>query len=331
MRRRFSALLLAALLLALRACGRESAPAPALLFRYADNQPQDYPTTKAAEYFAQLVEERSGGQIRIRVFADAALGDEIGVFKQMQFGGIDFARASVGTLAGFVPEMAILQLPYLFEDAEHMWRVLDGAIGGELLAAIESADVIGLSWFDAGARNIYTRVPVRTLDDLEGLTIRVQESDLMSRMIRLWGASPVQMPYGEVYSALQTGRIDGAENNWPSYEATGHYEAAPYYLLQAHCRLPEAMLVSRVTLDKLRTLDPDYGELLLACAREAALYERELWLERERASEALVRAQGCVVTEPDAEELSRFRAAVQPMYEGFSEPMQQLIERIRAS
>lgn len=331
MRRRFSALLLAALLLALRACGQESAPAPALLFRYADNQPQDYPTTKAAEYFAQLVEERSGGQIRIRVFADAALGDEIGVFKQMQFGGIDFARASVGTLAGFVPEMAILQLPYLFEDAEHMWRVLDGAIGGELLAAIESADVIGLSWFDAGARNIYTRVPVSTLDDLEGLTIRVQESDLMSRMIRLWGASPVQMPYGEVYSALQTGRIDGAENNWPSYEATGHYEAAPYYLLQAHCRLPEAMLVSRVTLDKLRTLDPDYGELLLACARKAALYERELWLERERASEALVRAQGCVVTEPDAEELSRFRAAVQPMYEGFSEPMQQLIERIRAS
>lgn len=331
MRRRFSALLLAALLLALCACGRESAPAPALLFRYADNQPQDYPTTKAAEYFAQLVEERSGGQIRIRVFADAALGDEIGVFKQMQFGGIDFARASVGTLAGFVPEMAILQLPYLFEDAEHMWRVLDGAIGGELLAAIESADVIGLSWFDAGARNIYTRVPVSTLDDLEGLTIRVQESDLMSRMIRLWGASPVQMPYGEVYSALQTGRIDGAENNWPSYEATGHYEAAPYYLLQAHCRLPEAMLVSRVTLDKLRTLDPDYGELLLACARKAALYERELWLERERASEALVRAQGCVVTEPDAEELSRFRAAVQPMYEGFSEPMQQLIERIRAS
>lgn len=331
MRRLFSALLLSALLLALCACGRETSPAPALLFRYADNQPQDYPTTKAAEYFAQLVEERSGGEIRIRVFADAALGDEIGVFKQMQFGGVDFARASVGTLAGFVPEMAILQLPYLFEDAGHMWRVLDGAIGDELLAAIESADVIGLSWFDAGARNIYTRVPVSTLDALEGLTIRVQESELMSRMIRLWGASPVQMPYGEVYSALQTGRIDGAENNWPSYEATGHYEAAPYYLLDAHCRLPEAMLVSRVTLDKLRALDPDYEELLLACAREAALYERELWLERERASEELVRAQGCVVTEPSAEELSRFRAAVQPMYEGFPEPMQQLIERIRAS
>ncbi len=330
MRRFAAALLCAAFILGLGACGHEAAPHPELLLRYADNQPQDYPTTKAAEYFAALVEERSGGRVRIRVFADAALGDEIGVFRQMQFGGIDFARASVGTLAGFVPEMAILQLPYLFEDAGHMWRVLDGEIGAELLGTIESAGVIGLSWFDAGARNIYTRVPVRTLADLRGLTIRVQESDLMSRMIRLWGASPVQMPYGEVYSALQTGRIDGAENNWPSYEATGHYEAAPYYLLDAHCRLPEAMLVSRVTLDKLLELDPDFEELLLACAREAAVYERELWQERERASEELVRASDCVVTEPDEGEIVRFREAIAPMYEGFSVPLQQLIERIRA-
>lgn len=331
MKRLFAALLGIALLLSLCACGRETAPTPALLLRYADNQPQDYPTTKAAEYFAQLVEERSGGQIRIRVFADATLGDEISVFKQMQFGGIDFARASVGTLASFVPEMAVLQLPYLFEDAGHMWRVLDGEIGGELLGTIESADVVGLSWFDAGARNIYTRVPVRSLDDLAGLTIRVQESDFMSRMIRLWGASPIQMPYGEVYSALQTGQIDGAENNWPSYEATGHYEAAPYYLLDAHCRLPEAMLVSLVTLDKLRALDPSYEELLLVCAQEAAEYERELWQERESASEALVRASGCVVSELDEKELGRFREALQPMYEGFPAPLQQLVERIRAS
>ncbi len=330
MRRFAAALLCAAFFLCLGACGHEAASTPALLLRYADNQPQDYPTTKAAEYFATLVEERSGGRVRIRVFADAALGDEISVFRQMQFGGIDFARASVGTLAGFVPEMAILQLPYLFEDAEHMWRVLDGEIGAELLGTVESAGVIGLSWFDAGARNIYTRVPVRTLADLRGLTIRVQESDLMSRMIRLWGASPVQMPYGEVYSALQTGRIDGAENNWPSYEATGHYEAAPYYLLDVHCRLPEAMLLSRVTLDKLLELDPDFEELLLACAREAAVYERELWQERERASEETVRASGCVVTEPDEEEIARFREAIAPMYEGFSEPLQQLIEHIRA-
>ena len=331
MRRLLAALLCAATFLCLCACGHESDESPALLLRYADNQPKDYPTTKAAEYFAQLVEERIGGQIRIRVYADAALGDEISVFRQLQFGGIDFARASVGTLAGFVPEMEILQLPYLFADAEHMWRVLDGEIGEELLGTIANAGVVGLSWFDAGARNIYTRVPVKSLDDLEGLTIRVQESDLMSRMIRLWGAAPVQMPYGEVYSALQTGRIDGAENNWPSYEATGHYEAAPYYLLDAHSRLPEAQLVSQITMDKIRALNPDYEGLLLTCAMEAALYERELWRERERASEALVRASGCIVTEPSADELARFREAVQPLYGGFSEPVQRLVERIQQS
>ena len=153
----------------------------------------------------------------------------------------------------------------------------------------------------------------------------------MSRMIRLWGAAPVQMPYGEVYSALQTGRIDGAENNWPSYEATGHYEAAPYYLLDAHSRLPEAQLVSQITMDKIRALNPDYEGLLLTCAMEAALYERELWRERERASEALVRASGCIVTEPSADELARFREAVQPLYGAFSEPVQRLVERIQQS
>ena len=331
MRRLFAVLLCAALLFTLCACGYESASTPTLLLRYADNQPKDYPTTKAAEYFAQLVEERTEGRIRIKVYSDAALGDEIGVFRQLQFGGVDFARASVGTLAGFVPDMAILQLPYLFENAEHMWRVLDGEIGEELLGTIAEADVIGLSWFDAGARNIYTRMPVQSLDDLEGLTIRVQESDFMSRMIRLWGASPVQMPYGEVYSALQTGRIDGAENNWPSYEATGHYEAAPYYLMDAHSRLPEAQLVSQVTLNKIRTLNPAYESVLFLCAREAAMYERELWQERERDSEALVRASGCIVTELSPTELDRFREAVQPLYGDFSEPVQQLIERIRQS
>ncbi|MCR5137915.1 MAG: TRAP transporter substrate-binding protein [Oscillospiraceae bacterium] len=329
MKRLLAGLLCAALLFCLCACGHEAVSAPTLLLRYADNQPKGYPTTEAAEYFARLLEERTGGRIRIRIYADAELGDEISVFRQLQFGGIDFTRVSVGTLAGFVPEMVILQLPYLFEDAEHMWRVLDGEIGEELLGTVADTGVTGLSWFDAGARNIYTRVPVRSLDDLEGLTIRVQESDFMSRMIRLWGASPVQMPYGEVYSALQTGRIDGAENNWPSYETTGHYEAAPYYLLDAHSRLPELQLVSRITLDKIRALDPDYEELLYSCAREAALYERALWQERERSSEALVRASGCIVTEPDEKELDRFRSAVQPLYGGFSDPLQQLIERIR--
>ena len=186
-----------------------------------------------------------------------------------------------------------------------------------------------MGWFDAGARNLYTRVPVSTLRDLKGLTIRVQESALMSEMIRLWGAVPVQMVYSEVYSALETGRIDGAENNWPSYETTGHFEAAPYYLLDAHFRLPEAQIISQVTLDKLNALDPSYEELVFSCARESALYERKLWQEREQISKERVQRAGCVVTELSEEEKDRFRKALQPMYEGFSEPMHELIMQIR--
>ena len=311
------------------ACARESKPEPVLLLRYADNQPEDYPTTKAAQYFADLVEERSGGKVVIRVFPDARLGEEISVFEQMQFGGIDFSRFSVGTLAEYVPEINILRLPYLFEDADHMWRILDGEIGGELLESIRSTGVVGMSWFDAGTRNLYTRTMVRSLDDLSGMTIRVQESDFLSRIVSLWGAEPIQLPYGSVYSALQTGRIDGAENNWPSYEATGHYEAAPYYLLDGHSRLPEVQIISQVTLEKLRSLDETYEDLILSCAREAALYERTLWQEREIYSEERVRSLGCVVTELSEEEKNRFREAVQPMYEGFSEPMHDLITRIQ--
>ena len=330
--RRLTALLLAALLtLTLCGCGKAQESGPNLLLRCADNQPEDYPTTRAAEYFASLVEERTGGQIVIRVFPNAELGGEKSVFEQMQFGGIDFARVSVGTLAAEVPEAEMLQLPYLFRDADHMWRVLDGKIGDELLLSVRKADVVGLSWFDAGARNIYTRIPVASLQDLKGLTIRVQESELMSEMIRLWGAVPVQMVYSEVYSALETGAIDGAENNWPSYEATGHFEAAPYYLLDGHARLPELLLVSKVTLEKIMALDESYIDVLLQCAREAAIFERELWKERERASEALVRENGCVVTELDADALREFRDAAAPLYEGFPPEIQTIIKRIQAS
>lgn len=318
--------------LALSGCGpAEEAAAPELILRYADNQTEDYPTSMAAKYFAELVEERTGGRIRIRIYAGGELGDEISVFEQTQFGGVDFTRISAGTLAEFVPEAEVLQLPYLFTDADHMWRVLEGEIGDELLEAIRASGVVGLSWFDAGARNIYTRTPVHTLEELAGMNIRVQESDFMSRALRLWGAVPVQLTYSDVYSALQMGKIDGAENNWPSYESTGHFEAAPYYLLSGHFRLPETQIVSTVALDKIRAIDASYEEIVFQCARETALYERELWREREAESEELVKSYGCVVTELSAGEQEAFRLAVQPMYDGFSGETRELIDRILIS
>ena len=333
MKRRLLLVLLSGLLpLLLCGCKRAGEPAvPDLILRYADNQPADYPTTAAAEYFARLVEERTGGRVRIRVFPDGLLGDEASAFEQIQFGGVDMGRISVGTLARFVPETEVLQLPCLFRDSEHMWRVLDGEIGERLLLDIQSAGAVGLSWFDAGARNFYTTRPVRTLEDLSGLRIRVQESALMSRMVRLWGATPMQLPYGAVYSALQTDQIDGAENNWPSYESSGHFEAAPYYLLDGHSRLPEAQVISSIALQKLTALDEGYLDLLRDCARECALYERELWKEREAESEKTARGYGCVVTELAPGDREKLLRAAQPLYDSIGGEAKALVERIRAS
>lgn len=306
-------------------------PQPELILRYADNQPADYPTTKAAEYFAQLVRQRTHGKILIRVYDNGELGDENRVLEQVQFGGIDMTRISMGTLSDFFPDVDVLCLPYLYDDADHMWRVLDGEIGDTLLASTRQAEVIGLSWYDAGARSFYTREKIACLEDLAGLKIRVQESELMHSVVQCLGATPVEIQYGEVYSALQTGKIDGAENNWPSYESTGHFEAAPYYLLDAHTRLPEMQIISTVAWDKVTEVDEDYGTILAQCARESALYERRLWKEREVESEERVRSLGGVVTELPEKELQKFRDAVKPLYDSYPEQYREIIEKIQTS
>lgn len=331
MRRRVGLILLLCLLLC--GCGARAGDkdVPLLILRYAENQPANYPTTAAAEYFARLVEERTKGKIRVRLYCNGELGDELQVFEQVQFGGIDMARVSLGTLAEPYPIFEVLELPFLYDDAEHMWRVLDGPIGAKFLTNSRQAGVIGLSWFDAGARSFYTRQPVNGLEDLRGLTIRVQESAFMSRMVELLGAVPVQIPYNDVYSAMQTAKIDGAENNWSSYAYTGHFEAAPYYLLDEHSRLPEMQIMSTVALDKIAEIDQDYVTIVQACAKECAVYERELWQRKQAESEKKVRDYGCVVTSLTDGQIEEFRQAVQPMYEECTEEEQALIRQIRES
>lgn len=326
-------LLACTLVFLLCGCGNttEKKQTPELILRYADNQPEDYPTTVAAEYFAQLVKERTHGKICIRVYCNGELGDENRVLEQVQFGGIDLARASLGTLSEFQSDLDALMLPYLYEDADHMWRVLDGQIGDAFLSSTRKINVIGLSWYDAGARSFYTRKQITCLEDLAGLNIRVQESELMSRMVEYLGAVPLEIQYGDVYSALQTGKIDGAENNWPSYESSGHFEAAPYYLLDAHSRLPEMQIISSVAWDKIAEIDEDYCSIVRQCAKESAIYERELWKQREEASEERVKSLGGVVTQLSDGELAKFREAVQPLYDNCSEETKEIIKKIRNS
>ena len=301
---------------------------PELILRYAENQPEDYPTTKAALDFARRVEEKTNGRVKIAVYSGGELGAEQSVIQQMQFGGIDFARVSLSPLAEQLPALSVLQLPFLYQDADQMWRVLDGAIGDEFLATLDSMDLTGLSWFDAGVRSFYTRERVTTLEELRGLTLRVQESDMMSEMVRDLGADPVQVVYSQVYATLHNGEIDGAENNWPSYEAMGHYEVAPYFLKDEHTRVPEIQLASVPAMQKLAQLDPSFPGIIRSCARESALTERTLWAAREQNAERNMRDRGVVVTELSTEEKQKFREAVQPMYDHFGEQMK-LIERIQ--
>ena len=304
---------------------RNPGDSPDYVFLYAENQTEDYPTTLGAQRFADLVYERTEGRIRILVKCNAELGSESDVITQMRYGGIAFARVSLSQLAGLVPEMNVLQVPYLYSDSDHMWRVLDGQIGTEFLTKTKKYGLVGLSWYDAGARNFYSTSPISRLEDIRGMTIRVQESDMMADMVSALGATPVKIVYSEVYSALEQGLVDGAENNWPSYEAMKHYDVARYYTIDEHTRVPELQICSEVIWNKL---DESDQIILMECAKESALYERELWSEREKSSREIAEKAGITVIELDAEEKARFRVAMNGVYTKYCGDQMDILQRI---
>lgn len=196
-----------AMLVACKGKKGEEAPGnvPEFVLTYAENQAEDYPTTRGAYKFAELVKERTGGRIEILVHAGGALGDEQAVVEQLQYGGIDFVRASLSSLSEFVPELNVLQMPYLYKNSEHMWKVLEGKIGDEFMEVLDGSGLVGLSWYDAGARNFYcTKKPVQRLEDVKGMRIRVQESEMMASMVEALGGTAIPMTYDKVYSALES-------------------------------------------------------------------------------------------------------------------------------
>lgn len=318
-----------ALLALILSKGHKEAHTPEFVLTYAENQPEDYPTTLGGYKFAELVEERTDGRIQIIVQADAILGDEKSVIQQLRFGGIDFTRASLSTVSELIPKLNVLQMPYLYVDSKHMWNVLEGEIGNDFLGSFSGFDMVALSWYDAGARNFYSAThPITSLEDIAGLKIRVQESALMIRMIESLGATAVPIVYDDVYSGFETGLIDGAENNWPSYESSGHYEVAEYYTIDEHTRVPEVQLCAQSTWDKLTPKDQ---EIIRRCAEESAVYERALWIEREKLSEIIAKANGVNVTVLSAEEKEKFRTAVTTVYEEFCGEYMDIIDEIIAA
>ena len=196
-------------------------------FRVADTQSEEYPTVQALRYMGRLVVERSGGRHRMRVFHSRQLGEEKETIEQTRVGAIDLNRTNVALIGNFVPAMNVLAMPFLFRSIEHVQKVLDGPIGNEILNSFEPYGFVGLAFYNSGARSIYNSVrPIRSIADMKGLRVRVQQSELMSDMVKALGAEPVELAYGQVLTGLATGLIDGAENNWPSFVTTDHYKYA---------------------------------------------------------------------------------------------------------
>lgn len=299
---------------------------PEFIFRYAENHSADYPTTLGAYYFADLVKEQTGGKIEIKVYHSEELGDQNSIIEQLQIGSVDFGRVSLSPLAELLSSLNVLQLPYLYRDDEHMWKVLDNDIGQYFLSTLEDWDMMGLSWYGAGARSFYTaQIEIKSLEDLKGLNIREQESSLMEDMIKILGANPTPMPFGEVHFGLQTGQIDGAENNWPSYESTLHYQVAKYFFLDEHTRVPEVQLMSQKTMARI----PDeYKEIIKNCALQSAIYERGEWAKREKLSEERMQEEGVIISAISPQENLRFHNACKPLYKKYAYNYLDLVEEI---
>ena len=308
------------------------AAASATTLKLSEVHAEGYPTTLADQEFARLIEEKTEGRIKVEVYSGGQLyGEETGSIEALQLGDIAFARVSASPVASYVPALNAIQMPYLYKNADHMWAVLDGEIGKDMLAQIESSGsgLVGLCWYDAGARSYYTTKKVASVADMKGLKIRMQNNAMMVDMTNVLGGTGVTgIGPNEVYSAIKQGTIDGAENNWPTYQNMGDYEAATYYVLDEHTRVPEVQLASPMVMEKLAELGESYPEIIRMCARESAKVERRLWAQQEAESESDLRAAGIEVTELDEEEKARFRAAVQPMYDRFAQ-QGELIARIR--
>lgn len=295
-----------------------------IVFRLAENQPEDYPSTLGAKEFARLVSERTNGRIKIEVYADGKLGNENSVVEQIQFGAIDFARVSVSSLTEANKSMVALMLPYLYKDRNHMFKVLDGYIGDTILADLNKSGYTGLAWYDAGTRNFYnTKKEIKSPEDMKGLIIRTQKTDLMMDLTSALGATPVAMAYGDVYSALKTGVIDGAENNWPSFEASKHYEIAKFFTVDEHMRVPELVLASKMVMDKLSAADQ---ETVKSAAKEASLLEREEWLKREEASKKKIEASGVKITYLQTN--AAFKEKVKGLYDKYGKDYKVIIDEI---
>lgn len=287
---------------------------------------QTHPVHLALVGFADRLKEKSGGALTVQISPNGQLGTETECIELLQRGSLAITKTSTAPLENFLPQMAVFGVPYVFRDAEHFWRVLEGPIGDELLQAGEASGLHGLCWYDAGARSFYTKsTPVNSPDDLKGLKLRVQNSQTALEMVKTLGGSPTPMNFGELYTGLQQGLVDGAENNPPSFDTSRHFEVCKEYSLDEHTMVPDMLLVSTRWWNRLT---PQQQAWVEEAAKESSVVQRELWREKTDESLATVKAAGVNITEPDK---GPFIERVKPMHDALSGTVVgDLIDRIKA-
>ncbi|MDR1535842.1 MAG: TRAP transporter substrate-binding protein [Planctomycetota bacterium] len=314
-------MLLAAMMAALAAIGADGAE---IVLRLAENQPENNPVTHADFRLAELVKEATGGKLLIEVYPGAILGQETESIQQTRAGVIELSRVNTVPLAEFVKELGVVTLPYVFASPEHQKRVVAGSIGAEIAAAFEKAGLKLICWFHAGSRHFYTsRKPIKGVADVKGMKLRVQPAQISIKMVELMGGSPTPMNYSEVYSALQTGVIDGAENDYVSYYTSSHYEVAKYITEDGHLSPPAVIIMNK---DKFDSLSPDYQKILLDAGRQAMDFEFKAMMDFEDESKDLVVKAG---TQVFAVDVTEFQKAVAPIYAEYPE-FDSILKKIQA-
>lgn len=296
----------------LAACGQSGGQSGGRVLRSADTHPDGYPTVEGVRAMARLLEARSDGRLRTKLYPGGVLGDERDTLEITIFGGLDFNRINLGPLNSIAKETLVPTLPFMFRSIPHMRNAMDGAPGEAILAALEPHGLIGLCFYDSGGRSFYTTSRlIERPQDLAGLKIRVQNSDLFVSMVEVLGGDATPMAYGEVYQGLLQGVVDGAENNWPSYESSRHFEVAKYYSLTRHVMAPEVLVMSTKRWAKLT---PDDQALIRQCAKDSVPVMREIWDRRVERSREIVMASGVELIEP---EIQPFQERVRPVWERY--------------
>jgi tripartite ATP-independent transporter DctP family solute receptor len=302
---------------------KEPAKPAGITMRLGDVHPPYYPTVIGNKKFAELVEQKTNGRIKIEVYHSGQLGDEKAVIEQVQLGAIEFTRISSSPLGEFSKPFGVFSLPYIFDNTDHLWRYLESDDGKALLTGLESSRMRGLAYYASGTRSFYSSKPLNSVEDLRGKNIRVQQSKINMEMISALGATPTPMPYGEVFGGLQSGTIDVAENNFPSYLSANHYQVARYFINDQHQMVPEVLLISKVAWDKLSEEDK---KIIEEAAWESVKYQIESWNAFEKEAREKVVAAGSIVV--DVADLSPWQAAVKSVVDSYRDEFRAQLEAI---